>query len=83
MPIDILIPNSTVKLSSIRLAQQIHLALRQTQNILNINPLPNQMAKDEFTKLNVQAIAMDATHELEMEKLETEMFKQDYIEWWS
>ena len=80
---DVSMPDSTAGPSSVRLVRQIYSAARQTQNISNINPLPNQTVEDELAELNAKAIAMDAAHELEMEKLEAEMLKQDHTGWWS
>ena len=83
MPADVPMPDSTAGPSSVRSARQIYSAARQTQNTPNINPLPNQTAEDELAELNAKATAMDAAHELEMEKLEAEMLKQDHTGWWS
>ena len=78
-----LIPASSLGLSSVRLACRILTILSQTYNTLKEVLLSSQRAEDEVAELNTKAIAMDAVYELEMEKLEAEMLKQDHTGWWS
>jgi superfamily II DNA helicase RecQ len=83
MPADVRIPDSTSGPSSVRSARQRHSMPSHTANTPQVNPLPSQEAEDEVAELNAKAAAMDAAHELEMEKLEAEMLKQDSTGWWS
>jgi superfamily II DNA helicase RecQ len=83
MPRDARIPDSTSGSSSVRSARQLLTAPSHTHNTPQDVLLPSQRAEDEVAELNAKAIAMDAAHDLEMEKLEAEMLKQDHTGWWS
>ena len=83
IPTNTPIPASSLEPSSVRLARRILTILSQTYNTPKEVLLPSQRAEDEVAELNAKAIAMDAIYELEMEKLEAEMLKQDHTGWWS
>ena len=83
IPTNTPIPASSLEPSSVRLARRILTILSQTYNTPKEVLLPSQRAEDEVAKLNAKAIAMDAIYELEIEKLEAKMLKQDHTGWWS
>lgn len=83
MPVDIQMLDSTSGSSSIYSRRHLYSAPSQTLSTPPVQPFLNPSAEDDFVSLNTQAAAMDAAHELEMEKLEAEMLKQDSTGWWS
>ncbi|KEF50790.1 uncharacterized protein A1O9_13158 [Exophiala aquamarina CBS 119918] len=83
MPANTPIPASSSGPSSVRSARQRYTVPSHTHNTPRAVLLPSPRAEDEVAELNAKAAAMDAAHELEMEKLEAEMLKQDHTGWWS